>query len=62
MKRKKEPNNNSDNNNNNTKTIQQGKGIGHMQLLRIKRKLQNLFSKITKKAEAVFYVSIMKLM
>ena len=61
MKRKKEPNNNSDNNNN-TKTIQQGKGIGHMQLLRTKRKLQNLFSKITEKAEAVFYVSIMKLM
>ena len=64
-------NNNDDNNNkkqkqkqNNKTTIQQqGRTFGQVHLLRIKRQLQNYFSKITYDSKAVYFNgSIMKLM
>ena len=66
---KKKSNNNNNNNNNKNKIIKQQYNsraehlVRCMHLLRIKRQLQNYFSKITYDSKAVcFDVSIMKLM
>ena len=65
---KKKSNNDINNNNNKNKVIKQQYNsraehlVRCMHLLRIKRQLQNYFSKITYDSKAVYFGSIMKLM